>query len=282
MGIHQIFAQNLRKQCEKYESIAEACKQIDVNRQQFNKYLSNAMLPNARTLKRICQVFGIEEWELFVPPNATTDVASKAIHQNTSSRPPPTPAEAFALQIEKFNVNPCIEAGFYNCYFPMPGVRGFAVRSTLLISKTAGCFRFVRHTRIASPSSPKSTLACGKHRGTVVSNGSMDYFLGLNSVDPLNLSFLAVPREATELKVGLGIVQGVSQHFACRVIFENLGPNIQHAKKFLSKNSIISTENSELNPVVAKIMNSPLQDAPGQLTMLNVEKLLFGYIGSCT
>lgn len=283
MGIHQIFAQNLRKQCEKFESIADACKQIDVNRQQFNKYLSSAMLPNARTLKRICQVLEIEEWELFVPSSTAVDCPPKPVNPNNSSAPTPQTLAALGPLInviEKFNVAPGIEAGFYHCYFPLHGIRGFAVRSTLLISKSESGFRFVRHTRIASPSAPKSTLAYGKHRGSVISNGAMDYFIGFNSVAPMNISFLAFPREATEIKVGLAIIHGLNQHFACRVVLESIGLNIQQAKFHLSKHSIISTERTELNPVVAKILNYSMPDVAGQLTMLNIEKFLFSYIES--
>lgn len=283
MGIHQIFAQNLRKQCEKFESIADACKQIDVNRQQFNKYLSSAMLPNARTLKRICQVFGIEEWELFVPTNFSMDGGPLVANQNNSSTQTLQRTELvdpLIDAIQNFNVAPDIDVGLYHCYFPLHGFRGFAVRSTLLISKSESCFRFVRHTRIASPSAPKTTLAYGKHRGTVLSNGAMDYFIGFNSGAPMNISFLAFPREATEIKVGLAIIHGLNQHFACRVVLESIGPNIRQAKFHLSKQSIISTESAELNPVVAKVLNYTMPDVAGQLTLLNVEKIHFGHLGS--
>jgi transcriptional regulator with XRE-family HTH domain len=281
MGIHQIFAQNLRKQCEQFESIAEACKQIEVNRQQFNKYLSGAILPNARTLKRICRACKIEDWELFVPTNSKYSDEVNAVAAQTSSRKSKHSTEAWTSLIDtivKFNVEPRIDVGFYSCYFPLPGFRGFAVRSTLLISKSEGCFRFVRHTRINSPFSPKSTLAHGKHRGTIMSNGTMDYLFGVNSLAPMNISFLALPREGRELKVGLAIIHGVSQHFACKVVFESLGHSLRKTERFNPRQSIIATDSPGLNPLVAQIMNNAFDDVPGQLTLPNVEKLLFNNI----
>ena len=132
MGIHQIFSQNLRNKCVRFGSIAEACNQIAVNRQQFNKYLSGAMLPNARTLNRICLVLDIQDWELFVPANAngTNRATSHSEHVSEnaallSNFVLSAPAETLLNS----NMEPNFDIGFYNCYFPVPNFRGFAVRS---------------------------------------------------------------------------------------------------------------------------------------------------------
>jgi transcriptional regulator with XRE-family HTH domain len=281
MGIHQIFAQNLRRKSEQFESIADACKHINVNRQQFNKYLSGAMLPNPRTLKRICEVFEIEDWELFVPPNSKISET-----ENSMARSKPDLefgrrdelTDALASIVGHFDSKPGIAPGYYNCYFPLLGFRGFVVRSSLLISKSKDRFNFVRHTRIVSPSDPKSTLAHGKHRGVVISNGTMDYLFGMNTVAPMNISFMAFPREATELKVGLAIIYGLNQHFACRTVVESLGQSAWQKRKLHSKHSIISTSSSDLNPVVAKIMDNLGHDVAGQLTMPDIEKLLINNV----
>ena len=39
------FAENLRLLCSHYASVAEVCRRIGMNRQQFNKYLSGASTP---------------------------------------------------------------------------------------------------------------------------------------------------------------------------------------------------------------------------------------------
>jgi hypothetical protein len=47
------FAENLRLLCSHYASVAEVCRRIGINRQQFNKYLSGASTPSLHSLRRI-------------------------------------------------------------------------------------------------------------------------------------------------------------------------------------------------------------------------------------
>ncbi len=46
-------------------TIADVCRGAAVNRQQFNRYLSGAAIPNATTLARVCKFLDISETQLF-------------------------------------------------------------------------------------------------------------------------------------------------------------------------------------------------------------------------
>jgi len=61
------FATNLKLACSHYRSISEVCRQLSINRAQFNKYLSGQSRPTAYNLKRIGDFFGVEEYELDLP-----------------------------------------------------------------------------------------------------------------------------------------------------------------------------------------------------------------------
>ncbi|OMH25901.1 helix-turn-helix transcriptional regulator [Motiliproteus sp. MSK22-1] len=61
------FSKNLRLLCSYYKSIAEVCRKIPINRSQFNKYLCGSSLPSKFILRRICDFFGVEEYEIFLP-----------------------------------------------------------------------------------------------------------------------------------------------------------------------------------------------------------------------
>src|SRR5690606_35674844 len=61
-------AANLRLLCSHYRSIAEVCRKLAINRAQFNKYLSGQSRPTPYNLKRICDFFGVEDYELLLPP----------------------------------------------------------------------------------------------------------------------------------------------------------------------------------------------------------------------
>ena len=58
---------NLKLLCSHYRSIAEVCRKLAINRAQFNKYLSGQSRPTAHNLKRICDFFGVEAYELSLP-----------------------------------------------------------------------------------------------------------------------------------------------------------------------------------------------------------------------
>ena len=60
-------AENIRLLAGYYPSIAEVCRRIGLNRQQFNKYLSGQTVPSGHTLRRICDFFGVEDYELMLP-----------------------------------------------------------------------------------------------------------------------------------------------------------------------------------------------------------------------
>ena len=59
---------NLKLLCSHYRSIAEVCRQLSINRAQFNKYLSGQSRPTPYNLKRIGDFFGVEDYELALPP----------------------------------------------------------------------------------------------------------------------------------------------------------------------------------------------------------------------
>jgi transcriptional regulator with XRE-family HTH domain len=54
--------------CSHYRSISEVCRQLSINRAQFNKYLSGQSRPTPYNLKRIGDFFGVEDYELNLPP----------------------------------------------------------------------------------------------------------------------------------------------------------------------------------------------------------------------
>lgn len=75
MSIHHLhlellnsdFSNNLRLLTDHYKSIAEVCRQLDINRSQFNKYLNGRSKPSRHILQTICNFFGVEEHEIILP-----------------------------------------------------------------------------------------------------------------------------------------------------------------------------------------------------------------------
>jgi len=81
-------AENLALLSGHYRSVAEVCRRIGINRQQFNKYLAGASRPSRHTMKRIGDFFGVEPHEMDLPPAAFADlIAVRAPAAATSVDP---------------------------------------------------------------------------------------------------------------------------------------------------------------------------------------------------
>ncbi len=83
------FSQNLRYLCSYYKSTSEVCRRVGINRQQFNKYITGDSRPSNRTMRIICDFFGVEEYEILSPANVLKDIVKikglKNLDDNESS-----------------------------------------------------------------------------------------------------------------------------------------------------------------------------------------------------
>src|ERR1700716_1178586 len=68
MSLHEALSVNLARLCEGRGSIAAVCRATQINRQQFNRYLSGETVPNKRNRERICRFSPMAGRELFTEP----------------------------------------------------------------------------------------------------------------------------------------------------------------------------------------------------------------------
>ncbi len=61
-------AKNLRELCSQQPSVSRICREIGLNRQQFDRYLKGRTMPSAYNMRRICTYFGIGEEDLLGEP----------------------------------------------------------------------------------------------------------------------------------------------------------------------------------------------------------------------
>lgn len=69
MSSHHLSA-NLKVLSAYSRSVSDLCRRAGFNRPQFNKYLAGTGQPSLRSLRRICDFFGVEEHEILMEPNA--------------------------------------------------------------------------------------------------------------------------------------------------------------------------------------------------------------------
>lgn len=62
-----MFGANLRHLVTRYPSVAALCRDLDINRTQFNRYLAGDSFPRPDVLYRICSFFGVDARILLEP-----------------------------------------------------------------------------------------------------------------------------------------------------------------------------------------------------------------------
>lgn len=68
---------NLQFCCDHYRSVSEVCRRLNLNRQQFNRYLVGSAAPSRHNHRRISNFFGLEEHELLMPHEAFAETFAR-------------------------------------------------------------------------------------------------------------------------------------------------------------------------------------------------------------
>jgi transcriptional regulator with XRE-family HTH domain len=283
MSVYKSFAANLREQCARSDSIAEVCRNIGINRQQFNKYLSAKSLPNSRNLTKLCTYLKIEEEALFV----ATQVQRDSISHNFNDRAlvgfdfidttPELLKTMLGFDVKLSFSERTLMRGYYNCYFPLQNTSKFLVRSLIKISNFGSMLTFHRRTRFNSPSNRKRSIAIAKHVGLVFNDQSTIYLIGHNKLGPQNLSFVALENRriaGAEILSGIALVQGLNRPYSCRISMEWIGAKMSNAKSAMMSIGIVEIHDKSVHPVVSLILASGKFEIKGQTSIPPVEQSL--------
>jgi transcriptional regulator with XRE-family HTH domain len=137
---------NLKLLCSHYRSVAEVCRKLDINRAQFNKYLSGQSRPTAYNLKRICDFFGVEAYELQQPPEPFAELVG-ARHGLVQAPARGGPVSELFAQLGEHSSNMSRYCGWYFEFANCMSVPGHILLSLVQVREEAGSFLFERQER---------------------------------------------------------------------------------------------------------------------------------------
>ncbi|WP_369958392.1 helix-turn-helix domain-containing protein [Pseudomonas benzenivorans] len=144
---------NLKLLCSHYRSIAEVCRQLAINRAQFNKYLSGQSRPTAYNLKRICDFFGVEDYELGLPAEQFAGlIGARSSAQERAAAGDPLlellqPLREHASSLSRY-------CGYYFEYANCMSVPGKILLSLVQLREERGSYLFERQERQGRPHGP--------------------------------------------------------------------------------------------------------------------------------
>lgn len=147
--MREFFPANFLQLCRHYRSIAEVCRKLEIHRGQFNKYLSGHSLPAAFNLKRICDFFGVEEYEIALPTDQFINLIG-----GRSRRPPgmeiTAPQRAIEHLQQRSSPQTRVLTGYYHEYYHAMSDPGHILCSLVHIHEKDGYFVYERNERLQS------------------------------------------------------------------------------------------------------------------------------------
>jgi transcriptional regulator with XRE-family HTH domain len=226
------FVENLRFLCAHFSSVAEVCRSLGINRQQFNKYLSGHSEPSLRNLKRITDFFGVDEYEITLPHKEFVRLVRPKSGQVRETQL----LDQLLTQIDMTNGESqqalAAYSGTYAAYFCSPVWSNHIVRSlTTMRFEDQNCLTKSLQ-RLYLPGGSRSMKVVQKFNGVVRNIFDRLYVIEYeaNSKDLASFTIL-YPSHRRQLQFLTGIMVtiasgGSRQPFSTRVVYQYLGKDV--------------------------------------------------------
>jgi transcriptional regulator with XRE-family HTH domain len=238
LDLKRHFAQNLRALCGRHKSVSEVCRRLDINRQQFNKYLAGTALPSPHVLSRICQFFAVAESDMLMAP-VEFAARSAGMPQRTEEMvgaPLSAPLEHIASHFPDSARKLERYLGYYHSYYCSPAFPGRILRSLSQFVRK-GDQIYDRTIERLHDHQRSRTRTVVKYVGTVFHTDDRIYVSHVNFYMHQTMSMLALyPSYRPNVGKLSGVFVSVSsgpgrQPFAARAVYEYLGvkPSLRQA-----------------------------------------------------
>lgn len=252
MTIRDNIATNLRELCAQRGSIAQACREAGINRQQFNRYITGEAIPNRANLQKICRYFHVSETQLFRAPDehASQNILSALTVAKDGNLP---------RIIENLNSKPkaSIDDGSYFVYYRMPSADMSIARSVMFVRTDGPQKTFRRITNIAAHGSAKWRYFQGDHKGLIMERRHWLNFIGIaeDGLDEPSLISVQSVAVTPPLFVGTALVYGIAGPLALPVVLESLDSDI-NPHQALRGCKIFSLDSAEVSPMIKNFLET--------------------------
>ena len=250
--------ENLRLLCSFEHSVSDACRSMNINRQQFSKYLSGDSKPSARNLNKICNYFKIRPADLFLPHNEFSEckpIEKRRSKLSTNSSGGPPYRKAFDGHSRDLNRY----LGYYHYYFHSFGWEGLILCALTSVQNRDGQICTKTIERSHDPGS--GALFLSKYDGQAAFLGSKIYIAEYQSLakDAIVETVLS-PAGRGELTYLSGVTFGISSRqgnpYMTRSVYHYLGDNID-LKSAMKSVGLIDPRAGKINPHVMHLLGEP-------------------------
>jgi len=233
------FPKNLRLLCSYHNSISDVARRLRMNRQQIMKYLAGTAYPSARSMRRLCDFFGVEEYEIIMPDDQFRDIVrvKPSLPMSSDLTPPLLSAllKAAAGQIPQLRGY----AGYYYEFRYSFTSQHLVLKSLLNIQEVDGLMMYKSIERLkhqgdgpATGPSLQSGVDVFKYTGILLMIGNRIHMLDQEALMGQELSHMILfPPYRSRISALRGMKMGVTatdahEPIAGRVVLEKIGRSI--------------------------------------------------------
>ena len=264
-------ARNLHYLASHYRSVAEVCRRIGINRQQFNKYLSGAARPSLHNFKRLADFFGVEESELLLSHQDFV----RLVLRRPLAADLPEPLRLFLHQSQrKFAASQQAMArycGLYHAYFRSPAWPQ-GILCNLYAITTDGVQTYVKTVeRLTWAHKAKKDVFVHKYQGLALHDGNRIYLFESQPALTACYSMIVLyPSNRSRISLLPGLVTsvtgGVSRApYASRIVLERLGEQADF-RVALARCGVYRLDSEEIDEEIKDRIDNALSDPSGTLT----------------
>lgn len=175
MSLSANLARNLRRMCPQWGDIEVVCREMGMNRTQFEKYLHGKAMPSRRSIEKICAYFAVTEEELFAREAGERHFERKGGEQDAI-----TTACAEAMRPLWTEGTASIKPGLYFLWISVPKDPDRIVCAPVVIAKKGEALTFRRIVGAGEPRDQLFFYRVGDHKGLVVERLNWIMLLGVN------------------------------------------------------------------------------------------------------
>ncbi|TNF06650.1 MAG: XRE family transcriptional regulator, partial [Gammaproteobacteria bacterium] len=222
----QGFGRNLQYLCGFYKSVAEVCRRIDINRQQFNKYLSGQAIPSPFNLRKICAFFGVDEEEIFADHESFCALFNK--QQTRAENEGAVPVGFFPDSSEELTKY----LGYYFAYVVTPSFPGEVIKSITRLTREGNKILSKTYERMDQRDAKRRVYDIHKYRGFCFASSDLIYLVEREYLSSRGYIWSALyPSHRSRFRFLNGLVLGVAgdnfrRPFGAQIVFEYLGESI--------------------------------------------------------
>lgn len=253
-SIKEIFAANLKSLSVQKSSVALVCREMKLNRQQFNRYLAADTLPNPRSLKRIADYFGVSEERLFESP------AARKVNKTRDSLPSNFPMFEKTLS----DARSILPSGIYYSYTNSRSVPDCFIRGIMIVRQEADFSIFTRHGN--DRSWPKRSKYVYRERfdGFVSDHDGTISMTGISRANDASLCHMLMrPLYGSDLRLltGLSLAIQSSGPLAIRFLLEYVGEQ-SNPVALAKKCGLFSNDADGPDPVILNFLSAMQRGTP--------------------